>query len=270
MSVFQAIVLGIVQGLTEFLPVSSSGHLVLASYYLGWEDAVEGLDLTISIATNTGTFFAVLLALYKDVWLALSGFFGGLKSAQGRKEEGWKLALLVILGSIPTAAIGLGLKPIFEQLNAPFYVSFGLIVTGLILWFAPRTGEKRDARELTWLDGLIGGIAQGLAVVPGISRSGTTISTLLFRNATSELGARFSFMMYLVASFGVTLLLLTDIGAADIAYGPLVAMMVASFVTGYVALKWLFRILRNGQFKWFAPYVWTVAAITLGRLIFFS
>ena len=266
MTVFQATILGIVQGLTEFLPVSSSGHLVLANYYLGWSEPGEGLSLTVDIATNTGTFLAVLLALRKDVWLALSGFIRGLGSAEGRKEEGWKLALLVIIGSIPTAIIGLGLAPIFETLNQPFYVSIGLIITGLILWFAPRFGKKESATDLSWLDGLIGGIAQGLAVIPGISRSGTTISTMLWRGASSDLGARFSFLMYLVASFGVTLLLLRDISSSHIETAPLLAMMIASFITGYVALIWLFSILRRGQFKWFAPYVWTVAILTLLRL----
>ena len=270
MTLFQAAVLGVVQGLTEFLPVSSSGHLVLAGYWLGWEDTLNGLDLTIAIATNTGTFLAVLVVLWKDVWLALSGFFGGLGSAEGRKREGWKLALLVVLGSIPTVAMGLGLEPIFEDLNQPFYVCFGLTLTGLILWFAPTRGVKEDARELTWLDGFIGGVAQGVAIVPGVSRAGTTISTMLWRGATSDLGARFSFMMYLVVSLGVTLRLLLDIGNAELLLGPLLMMVVVSFVTGYAALIWLFRILRKGQFRWFAPYVWAIAAITMTRILLFS
>lgn len=270
MTLIQAAVLGIVQGLTEFLPVSSSGHLVLAGYWLGWEDTLNGLDLTIAIATNTGTFLAVLVVLWRDVWLALSGFFGGLASAEGRKQEGWKLALLVILGSVPTVAMGLGLESIFEELNQPFYVCFGLTLTGLILWFAPTKGRKEDARDLTWTDALVGGVAQGVAIVPGISRSGSTISAMLWRGATSDLGARFSFMMYLVVSFGVTLRLLLDFSTAEILLGPLLMMVAASFITGYAALLWLFHILRKGQFKWFAPYVWAAAAITMGRLLFFS
>ncbi|ABW26104.1 undecaprenyl-diphosphate phosphatase [Acaryochloris marina] len=260
MTLLQAIILGIVQGLTEFLPVSSSGHLVLASYYLGWW---EKLPLYVDIATNTGTFFAVLVVLRKDVWQALSGFFAGLTSSTARQQEGWRMALLVVLGSIPTAMIGLGLKPIFEELNQPLYVSFALIVTGLVLWFTPKSGLKRNAMSLSWLDATIGGIAQGCAVIPGISRSGSTISTMLWRGATSDLAPRFSFLMYLVVSFGVAILGIDEVREEGLQLAPLLGMIIASFVTGYIALLWLFSVLKKGQFKWFAPYLWVVAAITL-------
>jgi len=263
MTLMQAIILGIVQGLTEFLPVSSSGHLVLASYYLGWW---EKLPLYVDIATNTGTFFAVLVALRKDVWQALSGFFQGLRSSPARQQEGWRMALLVILGSIPTVIIGLGLKPIFEHLNQPLYVSFALIVTGIVLWFTPKSGYKRNALSLNWLDATMGGIAQGCAVVPGISRSGSTISTMLWRGASSDLAPRFSFLMYLVVSLGVAILGIEEVRQEGLELAPLLGMIIASFVTGYLALIWLFSVLRKGQFRWFAPYLWIVAAITLTKL----
>ena len=260
MSIFQATVLGIVQGLTEFLPVSSSGHLVLANYYFGWG---ERLPFYVDLATNAGTFLAVILALYKDVWAALSGFFRGLVSREARREDGWRMALLVIAGSVPTAVIGLGLKPYFEALNQPLYVSFALIVTGAILWFTPRSGPKDEVAELTFVDAVVGGLAQGLAVVPGISRSGTTISTMMWRGATAATAARFSFLMYLVASLGATLIGVGEVREAAVETGPLVAMIAASFVTGYAAILGLFAILRRGQFKLFAPYLWAVAALTL-------
>ena len=266
MTLFQAIVLGIVQGLTEFLPVSSSGHLVLANYYFGFSSEGESLELAVDIATNTGTFLAVLLVLRRDVWKALSGFLQGLVSAEARKSEGWRLALLVIVGSIPTAIIILGLRSIFETLNKPLYVSFALIATGLILWFAPKSGPKERARELTWTDALIAGISQGLAGIPGVSRSGTTISVLLWRGTNADLAARFSFLMYLVASFGVAILGAADVREAGLELVPIIGMTVASFVTGYVALVWLFSLLRKGQFKWFAPYLWIVALITLASI----
>ena len=260
MSIFQAIVLGIVQGLTEFLPVSSSGHLVLASYYFGWGDH---LPFYVDLATNTGTFLAVLLALYQDVWAALSGFFRGLVSAEARREDGWRMALLVLAGSVPTAIIGLGLKSYFEALNQPLYVSFALIVTGFVLWFTPRSGSKDKVAELTFADAVIGGVAQGLAVIPGISRAGTTISTMIWRGTTAATAARFSFLMYLVASLGATLLGIGEVRGSAVATGPLVAMILTSFVTGYLAIRVLFALLRRGQFRVFAPYLWGVAAVTL-------
>ena len=266
MSVVQAIILGIVQGLTEFLPVSSSGHLVLANYWLGWG---EHLPLYVDIATNTGTFLAVLVALRADVWMALRGALTGLASARGRRSEGWRLALLVIAGSIPTAIIGLALRGIFETLNAPIPVSIALAVTGVILWTAPRPGfgdrtkPKLTAHDLTFRDAFLGGIAQGIAVVPGISRSGSTIAALLHLGAAGPLAARLSFLLYLVASAGVAMLGFNEVTGSDLELAPLIGMTIASFVTGYAAILALFGILRRGQFKWFAPYLWVVGAITL-------
>ncbi len=266
MTTIQAIILGVVQGLTEFLPVSSSGHLVLANYHLGWG---THLPLYVDLATNTGTFFAALLALRQDVWQALSGFLRGLTSAEARKEDGWRMAILVIIGSIPTVGMALILRPIFETLNQPIIVSFALIVTGFIMWFTYKSGPKDSVAKLTWQDALIGGFAQGIAIFPGISRSGSTIATLLWRGASAQVAATFSFLMYLVASFGAAILSFSEIRNADIELVPLIAMIAASFIIGYLALQWLFVILRRGQFKWFAPYLWIVASLTLARVLFF-
>jgi undecaprenyl-diphosphatase len=263
----QAALLGIVQGLTEFLPISSSGHLVLAATWFGFKAEGESLELAVDIATNTGTFLAVLVALRADVWLALSGFLKGLRSAEGRREDGWHLATLVLVGSIPTAIIGLGLRGVFEHLNAAFPVSIALAVTGLILWTAPPRGQRSDARALTVRDALVAGIAQGLAVVPGISRSGSTISALLWRDVDAALAARLSFLLYLVASAGVALLGFAEVRDANLGWAAVGWMTLASFVTGWLALGWLFRILRRGNFRWFAPYLWTVAGLTLLRLV---
>jgi undecaprenyl-diphosphatase len=267
MNVVQAIILGIVQGLTEFLPVSSSGHLVLVNYYLGWG---EHLPLYVDIATNTGTFLAVLVALRTDVWMALRGFVGGLfGGSAGRRTEGWRLALLVIVGSVPTAMIGLALRGVFESLNAPVPVSLALAVTGVILWTAPRPGidrtetAKTTAHQLSFRDAVLAGIAQGIAVVPGISRSGSTIAALLHLGAAGPLAARLSFLLYLVASAGVALLGFGEVTGSDLELAPLVAMTIASFLTGWGAILALFSVLRQGQFKWFAPYLWVIAAITL-------
>ena len=263
MTVLQATILGLVQGLTEFLPVSSSGHLVLVNYHLGWG---ENLPLHVDVATNTGTLLAVLVALSRDVWRALSGAAQGLISADGRRSEGWRLALLVLVGSVPTALIGLGLRPVFETLNAPLPVSLALAVTGLILWFSPRGGRKELPKQIGFGDILIAGVAQGLAVIPGVSRSGSTIVALLWRGASGELAARLSFLMYLLVSTGVAFLEADALVGAQLEPGPLFAMVATSFVSGYLAILWLFGILRRGQFRLFAPYLWLVALLTLGRV----
>ncbi|MGK7889593.1 MAG: undecaprenyl-diphosphate phosphatase, partial [Leptolyngbyaceae cyanobacterium] len=130
----------------------------------------------------------------------------------------------------------------------------------------PKSGAKTTAKEMSWWDALVGGIAQGIAVMPGISRSGSTISAMLWRGASSDLAPRFSFLMYLIVSFGVSLLGITDAIEEGLAIGPLIGMTVASFITGYLSLLWLFSLLKKGQFKWFAPYLWFVAAVTLVRV----
>ena len=228
MTVLQAIVLGAVQGLTEFLPVSSSGHLVLVNYFLGWG---EHLPLWVDIATNTGTLLAVVVHLRRDVAAALGGFVSGLVSAEARRRPGWRLALLVLAGSAPTVAIGLALRGVFEALNAPLPVAVALAVTGVILWVAPR--------------------------------SGSTIAALLARGADKELAPRVSFLLYLVVSLGVAVLGLREVRAAQVEAAPLLAMTAASFVVGYLALLSVFAVLRRGRFRAFSPYLWVVSAVTL-------
>ncbi|MBA2666461.1 MAG: undecaprenyl-diphosphate phosphatase [Trueperaceae bacterium] len=265
MDLLQAIILGVVQGLTEFLPVSSSGHLVLANYHFGWGSE---LPLWVAFATNTGTLFAVLVYLRADVARAIRGTFTGLVSAEGRRSDDWRLAMLVLAGSIPTAVIGLALRPVFEHLNAIVPVSIALVVTGIVLWTAPKGGPKDTIRSLTFRDAVLAGIAQGLAVIPGISRSGATIALLLWRGAAPGIAPRLSFLMYLVVSFGVAILGADEVLSSGITWGPLLGMTVASFVVGYGALVILFALLRRGRFRVFAPYLWAVAALTLVRVAF--
>lgn len=260
MNLLQSSILGVVQGISEFLPISSSGHLVLTNYFLGWGDA---LPPVVTFATNTGTFLAVLIYLWRDVWSAAEGFLRGLISAEGRRSDGWRMALLVIVGSVPTALIGLLLRSSFEQLNAPLPVAIALILTGLILWTAPRSGPKTSVQQLTFRDAIVAGLAQGLAIFPGISRSGTTIAALLWRGASSDLAPRFSFLMYLVASAGVTLITIDEVLAAPLPWDALIGMTVVSGVVGYLSLFVLFAVLRRGRFRIFSPYVWALAAITL-------
>ncbi len=263
MDLLRAVVLGIVQGLTEFLPVSSSGHLVLADYYLFGGQA---LPLWVDIATNTGTFLAALVLMRREIGQALTGFFTGLVSAEARRSEGWRLALLILAASLPALVVGLALKGVFEHINNPFFVSFGLALTGLILWTTPQGGEKDTPERVSFKDAFLGGLAQSLAILPGVSRSGSTIAAFLHLGLSPVLAAKLSFLMYSVASFGVMLLGLKDGLPDGVQVGPVLAMIVAAFASGYLAMLWLFGILRRGQFRWFAPYVWGLAAWTLFTL----
>ena len=259
MDLFRAIVLGVVQGLTEFLPVSSSGHLVLADYYLFGGQA---LPLWVDIASNTGTFLAALLLMRREIAQALTGFFAGLARREARESEGWKLALLILVASLPALVVGLALKDVFERINNPVFVSFGLLLTGVILWTTPAGGRKDTARRIAYKDAFLGGLAQSLAILPGVSRSGSTIAAFLHLGLSPVMAAKLSFLMYSVASFGVMLLGLKDGLPDGVDAAPVLAMIAAAFVSGYLAMLWLFGILRRGQFRWFAPYVWALAAWT--------
>ncbi len=258
--VFRAIVLGVVQGLTEFLPVSSSGHLVLADRFLFGGKA---LPLWVDIATNTGTFLAALWLMRREIAEALSGFFAGIRSRKERRAPGWRLFWLVVVASLPAAAVGLLVKDVFEAINRPFFVALGLLFTALVLWTTPKGGPKDRPEKVAYLDAFLGGLAQAIAIWPGVSRSGTTISAFLRIGLAPELAARLSFLMYAAASLGVLLLGLKDGLPQGVEPLPLLAMVLASFASGYLAMLWLFGVLKAGRFRLFAPYVAAVALLAL-------
>ena len=260
MDTLHAVILGIVQGLTEFLPVSSSGHLVLAERFLF---GGQQLPLWVDMASNTGTFLAALIYLRREVMEALAGFFGGLASTEGRRRPGWRLFWLVVVASLPAAAVGLLIKDYFEQFNTPFFVALGLLFTALVLWTTPPGGDKEGPERVSYGAAFLGGLAQALAIWPGVSRSGTTISAFLRLGLAPDFAARLSFLMYAAASLGVLLLGLKDGLPEGVAPGPVAAMVAAAFVSGHLAMVLLFGMLRAGKFRLFAPYVALVGLLTL-------
>ena len=260
MDVFHALVLGLVQGLTEFLPVSSSGHLVLADRFLF---GGHGLPLWVDIASNTGTFLAALLLMRREILAALAGLVAGLRSREARRDPGWRLFWLVTVASVPAAAVGLLVKDVFEAINRPFFVALGLLFTALVLWTTPAGGDRDRPERVGYREALLGGLAQALAIYPGVSRSGTTISAFLRLGLAPEFAARLSFLMYAAASLGVLLLGLKDELPTGVALAPVLAMAAAAFASGYAAMLLLFGVLKAGKFRLFAPYVAAVALLTL-------
>jgi len=260
MDVFHATVLGLVQGLTEFLPISSSGHLVLADRLLF---GGEALPLWVDIASNTGTFLAALLLMRHEIMAAVTGFFSGLGSRKARGEPGWKLFWLVVTASVPAAAVGLLVKDVFEAINRPLFVGLGLFFTALVLWTTPRGGTAATPERVGYREAFLAGLAQALAIWPGVSRSGTTISAFLRLGVAPEFAARLSFLMYTAASLGVLLLGLKDGLPTGVEPSPVLAMVGAAFVSGYAAMLLLFGVLRAGKFRLFAPYVAAVAVLAL-------
>jgi len=271
----EAIILGAVQGLTEFLPVSSSGHLVLFQNLFGLNEP----ELLFDICLHVGTLLAVLIVFYREILEILGAFFqipsrmrmaGGLKPLC-QSDPAIRMALLIVIGSIPTAIIGLLFKEITDQLFGSIaVVGFMLLITGTLLWLTRNIrGDGRPVTQTTFKDVLIIGVVQGLAILPGISRSGTTISTALFLGVDRQMAGRYSFLLSIPAIVGALVLgidtpeLHTTIPISTIIIGSVVSALV-----GWLALVILLRVVDRGQLHRFAPYCWLVGVVTLALAAF--
>ena len=263
MSVADALALGVIQGLTEFLPVSSSGHLVVAGALLG----VEGGGIAFDVVVHAGTLFAVLLVYGGDLRRILVQTGKALPLLlQGRVREAWalegfRLGLFLVAATIPTAVVGLLFQETFERLFASlFAVGVAFLVTGGVLLLADRasrrTGPTEDGtRPLSLPRALLIGLAQGAAITPGISRSGSTIGAALLVGLDRTRAAQFSFLLSVPAIAGATVLELKDgLPPGGAGLGAYATGFVASALTGFVALRlllYLIRIERLGVFAWY-------------------
>ncbi len=255
----QALVMGLVQGLTEFIPVSSSGHLVLVPWFLGWDDPFID-SLAFSVILHLGTLLALLLYFWRD-WLRIIP--AGLASIRDRSidgDEDRKLAWLIALGTIPALAAGALLSDEFEALvrEAP-RVALMLCVGAAILWLAERWGSRdRDMRALTFPGALFVGVAQAVALIPGISRSGVSISAGMFLGLTRESAARFSFLLATPAVAAAGLWEGRKILAGESGVSPDAQVaaigFVSSFLAGLVAIRFMLEFLRRQPNTLFIVY----------------
>ncbi len=271
MDPLQAMTLGVVQGLTEFLPVSSSGHLVIFQRLFGLKEA----NLFFDVSVHMGTLVAVLIFFQQDIRNILHAFFRLVRSLLQRdirreditEDENVRIVFLILIGSVPTALIGLFFHTIADQLfSSVLIVGYTLILTGILLWMT-RWVQKPGETILgcTASKSLAIGIMQGLAIIPGISRSGATITVGLFLGLDRPTAARFSFLLSIPAIIGAELLSLRDISASALDVPTLIGTVTAA-VVGYGSLSWLLYLIRIGRLHLFAPYCWLVglAAITWG------
>ncbi|MEI9479566.1 MAG: undecaprenyl-diphosphatase UppP [Deltaproteobacteria bacterium] len=259
MRVLQAIFLGVVQGLTEFLPVSSSGHLVFFQSLFGLDESQVAFDVMLHL----GTLLAVVVYFRTDISQILLGTWAWVK---GRREgeEKVKLLLWIVVATIPTGLMGILFKDWFESLfSRPQTVGFMLLVTGGALWLT-RTVKRKEKTtgEMGAIDALIIGIAQGVAIIPGISRSGATISTGLFRGLNRELAGKFSFLLSIPAILAATLLKFREIDTSSGIGLAFIGTAVAFFV-GLFSLKLLMKIIRAGKLSGFAYYCWAIGIVMI-------
>ena len=252
----ESIVLGIVQGLTEFLPVSSSGHLVVVPAVLGWDEP----SLTFDLVLHLGTLIAVVFAFREELWLLALGVIGrGDDPATTRR-----LIWLLFLGSIPAGIAGLAFGNFFEdRFDDPFTTCFELMATAIILLVAEwviRAGEGHEPVD-AGRAGLIG-VAQAVAILPGISRSGATIATGLVTKVSREEATRFSFLLAIPAIAGAVATKVPDVANGSFSItGPVVAGFFAAMIVGWLSIEWLLRYVRTHSFVPFAIYLLIAAPI---------
>ncbi|OEJ97248.1 undecaprenyl-diphosphate phosphatase [Streptomyces thermolilacinus] len=273
MNWFESLILGLVQGLTEFLPISSSAHLRLTAAFAGWHDPGAAFTAITQIGTET----AVLIYFRKDIARIVTAWFRSLTDKSMRSDHDARMGWLVIVGSIPIGVLGVTLK---DHIEGPFrdlrLIATTLIVLGIVLGVADRLAaraqeggrhraapERKTLRDLGVKDGLIFGMCQAMALIPGVSRSGATISGGLFMNYTREAAARYSFLLAIPAVLASGLFELKAVGEGHVAWGPTVFATVVAFGVGYAVIAWFMKFIST---KSFMPFV--IYRIALGLVLF--
>ena len=265
MDLLKALFLGIIQGLSEFLPISSSGHLVIAEYVLNFN--IGGLAFEVFV--HFGTLLAVLWVFRKDIIqlvLNIPSIFR-LNSATLPEEKKYyaRLGLLIVLGSIPAAVVGLFFEDAIEQIFESHLIALiMLFITGIIVWSSRYTHESK--KDLNVFQAVLIGIAQAFAILPGISRSGSTIVTGLWLGIPRDLAARFSFLLSTPVIFGASLLKTKDVLTTPLPENELwlvVAASVAAMISGYFAILWLLNIIRKQKLEWFGVYCMIISIVGL-------
>jgi undecaprenyl-diphosphatase len=261
LNVAQAVVLGVVEGVTEFLPISSTGHLLIAEHLMGLPTEGKAGDGLIGFTAviQVGAILAAVVYFFRDILALLTGFVGGLTSGEKRTQPEWRFALAVAVGCIPIGIVGLALKDVIKDVDKSLItVALGLIVFSAVLVVAERrAGQDREERSLTVLDGLLIGLAQCIALVPGVSRSGATISAGLLRGLDRVSATRLSFLLgipALLAAGAYELKDATTSGPGAPGTGATLIATLVAFVVAYGAIAFLLRFVARHSIAAFVPY----------------
>lgn len=277
MTYIEAIVLGLVQGLAEFLPISSSGHLALLQQFFGIE---EDNVLLFAVLLHVGTLISVFIVYWKDIWelivelcITIKDIFTG-KGLRIEERPVRKLGLMIIVATIPTGIIGIFFNDFFDSLyNSIVPIGIGLLITGCLLILAEkRNNATKRIGEMRYLDAFIVGTVQGIAICPGISRSGSTLFGSLMCNLDREFAVKFVFLMSIPSILGSAVLetpaaLEQGMNMADL--GPIVVGMIVAAVSGLAAIKGMIKIVSNKKLSYFSYYVWILGAFVVGYGLFF-
>lgn len=266
---WQALVLGIVQGLTELLPVSSSGHLILVPWLGQWDylETHEQFNKTFDVALHLGTLVAVVAYFRRDIWALIVAWIRSVARRRIETPEE-RVAWFVLAATIPAAIVGAAGESVIEKrLGDPWQIAILLAAFGVLLWISDRTEPRRGMSELGWRGALVVGLAQCLALAPGVSRSGVTITASRFLGLDRDQAARFSFLLLVPIVFGASVLKgLSDVVFGDLppgSTGPFVVGVLAAAVTGLVAIWALLGYVRRHTYSVFVGYRLLVAAAVL-------
>lgn len=265
MTVLRAIILGLLQGLGEFLPISSSGHLILAPWLFGWPDS----GLAFDVALHLGTLVAVAAAFWRD-WLRMATAFArALPAGRVFVEPEARLLIYLALASIPGAIAGLLLDDAAETVfRSPGLVAITLAGMGAVLWLADRrAGRAPEQATVSFRDAMLIGLAQAAAIVPGTSRSGVTIAAALFLGHRREAAARFSFLLALPITAGAALVKVPDLFHSGAAVAPVFAGMASAAVSGFLAIRFLLAYVRTRSYTPFVVYRFAVAVLVVAVLL---
>ncbi|WP_366921744.1 undecaprenyl-diphosphatase UppP [Metallumcola ferriviriculae] len=251
MTIVEAFILGVFQGITEFLPISSSGHLVVIQEFL----KINTPGVTFEVLLHFGSLVSVIIFFRKDIFHLIT-------------HPTDRFFWLIVVGIIPTGIIGVLFEDLFERLFGSItVVAIMLLVTGLILWIAETLASgKKDSETMTIKDALIIGFAQGLAITPGLSRSGSTIAAALIVGLDRDTAARYSFLVVIPVIFGATMLKVGDMfSTTSVDFFPIQYLVgtITAGITGYFAIAVLLKVLNTGRLKLFSIYCWTVGGLIL-------
>ena len=278
MSYIEAVILGLVQGLAEFLPVSSSGHLALLQQWFGIE---EDNVLLFAVLLHVGTLISVLIVYWKDVWelikelgLTIKDIFTG-KGLRLEERPTRKLGVMIIVATIPTGVIGILFNDFFDSLyNSVIPIGVGLIITGFLLILAERTGtSSRGIQQMNYRNALFIGTVQGIAICPGISRSGSTLFGSLICNLDRKFAVKFVFLSSIPSILGSAVMetpAAIQSGLDTALIGPIAVGMIVAAVSGLVAIKTMIKIVSSKKLSYFSYYVWALGLIVVGYGAFFA
>lgn len=263
MHLIEALIFGIVQGISEFLPISSTAHIIIVELLLGYNFPGLAFEIYLHIASV----FAVMLYFRRELWAVITGFFSYFGKKTPENKIYFMFGIYIIIATAITGVLGIFLKfQVVEVMKTPAFIAFALVVTGTALILIERFKEYGNRREdnMTYLDAVLVGLAQTVAVLPGISRSGSTVIVALWAGLDRETAVRYSFLLVIPAILGSTVLAIGEVSLeiwAAVGTAPLVVSFLASFVFSLVGIVWLIDFLKKGRLVYFAAYCFIVAIL---------